>query len=161
MYDYVAFELPDVIDVNFNTNRRRGIMGHSMGGHGAMVIGLREPERFASVSAISPICAPSKSPWGRNAFAKFLGDDESAWASYDTCRLIEKGATRRAIRVDQGGSDEFLQSQLMTDELIRVGNANDFPIEVKMHEGCDHSYYFVASVMAEHVRYHGEQITRD
>lgn len=156
MYDYITDELPDLIFGNFPVRpHARGIMGHSMGGHGALTIGLRNPDTYASVSAFAPIVAPTQVPWGQKAFSGYLGDDRSAWARYDATELVKNGArTPNTILIDQGSADDFLEDQLrphLFEEACRDGGQ---PIEVRMHEGYDHSYYFIASFMADHMAHH-------
>lgn len=156
MYSYIALELPSFIDENFPTRKgHRSIMGHSMGGHGAMVIGLRNPQTFQSISALAPICAPSKSPMAQRAFRAMLGDDVRDWASYDTVEILKHDGCANRILVDQGSEDEFLES-LRPQDLIDVAKARNLPIEVNIREGYDHSYYFVSTFIESHLRFHYE-----
>lgn len=159
MFDYVAYELPDFIDAHFPT-QSRSIMGHSMGGHGAMIIGLREPMRFQSISAFSPIVAPSQCPWGQAAFTRLLGPDPKNWAQYDTCQLISNGIAAKPIYIDQGSADKFLETQLMTYKLMELAKQQQFPVEVMFHEGYDHSYYFVSTFIENHLRLHARRESR-
>jgi len=156
MYSYVSDELPQLIASNFPVDvQRQGIFGHSMGGHGAMVVGLRNPDKFRSISAFAPICAPSQCAWGEYAFSRYLGDNKEAWYQYDTCKLIGSGCEHKPILVDQGLEDEFLSSeQLQTDNLKKVCNEKNYGIELRMHAGYDHSYYFIASFLEDHLRFH-------
>lgn len=154
MYDYIVEELPALIEAHFPVTGRRGIMGHSMGGHGALVIALRNPGRYAAVSAFAPIVAPSQVPWGRKAFAAYLGEDEAAWAAYDATALLEGAEERLPILIDQGAADDFLKQQLkpeiFEEKAARVGH----PLELRMQPGYDHSYYFIASFIGDHIAHH-------
>ncbi|WP_228241780.1 S-formylglutathione hydrolase [Porphyrobacter sp. GA68] len=159
MRSYVEAELPDLIADAFPVDMaRQGITGHSMGGHGALTIALRNPGRFQSVSAFSPIVAPSQVPWGRKAFARYLGPDEATWRQYDAVALIEDGARLPHLLVDQGLADQFLVEQLQTHRLAAACEAAEMPAQIRLHEGYDHSYYFVSTFMAEHVAWHAERL---
>jgi S-formylglutathione hydrolase len=159
MRSYIERELPVLIAANFPADmRRQGIMGHSMGGHGALTIGLRNPDRFRSVSAFSPIVAPSQVPWGEKALGGYLGDDRAAWAAYDAVALIEAGARVVDILVDQGNADQFLDEQLKPSLLEKACNKAGQRAAIRMQPGYDHSYYFISTFMAEHVRWHGERL---
>ena len=138
---------------------RLGITGHSMGGHGALTIALRNPERFRSVSAFAPICAPSRVPWGEKALGGYLGEDRAAWARHDAVALIEAGARVADILVDQGTDDPFLEEQLRPDLLQAACEQAGIPLTLRMQAGYDHSYYFIGSFMAEHVAWHAERLT--
>ena len=160
MYDYVLTELPTTVAEacpQIDTGRA-AIMGHSMGGHGALTIGLKNPERFASFSAFSPIVAPTQCPWGKKAFTHYLGADEAAWMSYDTCALLARATEHRPILIDQGGADNFLEEQLKTHLIEEASEAANYPIEVRMQEGYDHSYYFIASFIEDHLRFHATHL---
>ena len=137
---------------------RLGITGHSMGGHGALTIALRNPERFRSVSAFAPICAPSRVPWGEKALGGYLGEDRAAWARHDAAALIEAGARVPEILVDQGTDDQFLEEQLRPDLLQDACAEAGIPLTLRMQPGYDHSYYFIGSFMAEHVAWHAERL---
>ena len=152
MYAYVTEELPALVEGAFPVDPgRRSISGHSMGGHGALVVALRNPERYRFVSAFSPICAPSACPWGQKAFSNYLGPDRGEWAKYDTCELI-KGATKRIpLLVEQGEDDQFLREQLKPSALEEVCRERDYPLTLRRHAGYDHSYYFVGSFIGEHI----------
>lgn len=154
MAEYVERELPAFIDANFRTNGRQSIFGHSMGGHGALTIALRNPNRYASVSAFSPIVAPTEVPWGQKVFAAYLGSDESTWQTYDTCALLARAGQRLPMLVDQGTADEFLHTQLRPDLLQAVSTRVGYPLSIRMQEGYDHSYYFIASFIGEHIAFH-------
>ena len=159
MRSYIESELPDLIASNFPVDmERQGITGHSMGGHGALTIGLRNADRFTSISAFSPIVAPSQVPWGEKALGRYLGDDRSAWREYDACALIEDGARHSNILVDQGAADSFLEEQLQTHRLAEACNAAGIDATIRMQEGYDHSYYFISTFMAEHVGWHAERL---
>ena len=160
MYSYVVEELPKVIAANFRVDlARSGIMGHSMGGHGALTIALRNPQRYRSVSAFAPICAPSQVPWGTKAFSGYLGDDRATWASHDTVELINQG--RRfpdTLLVDQGTSDKFLKDQLRPELLTDACKAAGQPLDLRMHSGYDHGYFFIQSFIAGHMEWHGRRL---
>ena len=160
MHDYVARELPDWIEANFPASDARSLSGHSMGGHGALVLALRHPGRYRSVSAFAPIVAPTQVPWGRKALRAYLGDDESAWREWDTCALIEHAAERLPLLVDQGEADEFLATQLRPDLLQAACSAAHHPLTLRLQRGYDHSYYFIASFIGEHIAWHAEALSR-
>jgi S-formylglutathione hydrolase len=154
MYDYVVDELPALIDTHFPASGARGISGHSMGGHGALAIALKNPGRYRSVSAFSPIVAPSQVPWGEKAFAAYLGDDRDAWREWDAVELVAQARERLPLLVDQGEADEFLATQLKPDLLRDACAAAGHPLQLRMRPGYDHSYYFIASFIGEHVAHH-------
>lgn len=155
METYVVHELPALVAAHFPTRTGpAGITGHSMGGHGALTLALKHPGRYASVSAFAPICAPTQCPWGRKAFAGYLGDDEEAWKDHDACELIRRRRLEVPLLVDQGGDDEFLEEQLNPYLLLGACAEVEAEIELRIHEGYDHSYYFVASFLEEHLRHH-------
>ncbi len=155
MYDYVVDELPALIEAHFPATDARAISGHSMGGHGALVIALRNPGRYRSVSAFSPIVAPSRVPWGEKAFGAYLGDDREAWTQYDATELVKAGAGGKlALLVDQGGDDEFLDGQLRPQLLQAAAEASGHPLRLRLQPGYDHSYYFIASFIGEHIAHH-------
>jgi S-formylglutathione hydrolase len=156
MYDYIVDELPRLVEANFNTNGARSISGHSMGGHGALMIALRNPGRYRSVSAFSPIVAPSQVPWGEKAFSNYLGDNRESWLAYDSVALIENAQERLPLLVDQGSNDEFLSGQLKPHLLQNACNDAKHPFTLRMHDGHDHSYYFIASFIGEHIAYHSK-----
>jgi len=159
MRSYTERELPGLVAANFPVDMdRQGITGHSMGGHGALTIGLRNPERFRSVSAFAPICAPSQAPWGEKALGRYLGDDRAAWREYDAVALIEDGARVPELLVDQGTADQFLDEQLKPGLLRAACQDADIDAEVRMQEGYDHSYYFISTFMAEHVAWHARRL---
>ena len=154
MYDYVSRELPELIETNFPATSARGISGHSMGGHGALVIALRNPGRYRSVSAFSPIVAPSQVPWGEKALGAYLGPDREAWKQYDATELVKSATEKLPILIDQGEADEFLESQLQPWRLREAAEAAGHPLVLRMQPGYDHSYYFIASFIGEHIAHH-------
>lgn len=158
MYDYVVNELPAVIEANFPATGARSISGHSMGGHGALVIALGNPGRYRSVSAFSPIVAPSQVPWGEKALGAYLGDDRATWSQYDATALIADAPERLALLIDQGDADEFLEGQLKPQLLQAACESAGHPLELRMQPGYDHSYYFIASFIGEHIAHHAEAL---
>ena len=159
MRSYVESELPALIAQHFPVDMgRQAIMGHSMGGHGALTVALRNPGRFRSVSAFAPIVAPTDCPWGQKALGGYLGADPAAWADYDACRLIAGGARVQAMRVDQGAADGFLESQLRPDRLAAACEVAGQPLELTLHPGYDHSYYFIGSLMGAHLDWHARHL---
>ncbi len=159
MYDYIVDELPGIVAENFDVDApRAGIFGHSMGGHGALTIGLRNPDRFRSISAFSPICSPLNCPWGEKALGGYLGNDRDAWANHDACALVGKAAVKTPLLVDQGDADGFLQEQLKPELLETACAANQHPLTLRMQPGYDHSYYFIASFVGDHVKHHAQAL---
>ena len=158
MYDYIVEELPALIESSFPTNGKRAISGHSMGGHGALMIALRNPGRYRSVSAFSPIVAPSQVPWGEKAFSAYLGSDRTAWKAYDTVELLRSAPEKLPIFVDQGDADEFLEGQLKPQLLQQAAAAARHPLTLRLQPGYDHSYYFIASFIGEHVAHHAKAL---
>ena len=156
MYDYILDELPALIQANCPVSDKWGISGHSMGGHGALTIALKNPQRFASVSAFAPICNPTNSTWGQTVFSLYLGDDKQAWQDYDASLLIEKAEERLPLFVDQGQADEFLKAQLMPTALQAACEKTNYPLTLRSHQDYDHSYYFIASFIEDHLRYHAD-----
>ncbi len=156
MRTYVKDELPALIAAEFPMAdmARQGIFGHSMGGHGALTIALRNPDRFRSVSAFAPIAAPLQCPWGEKALGGYLGPDRTAWRAYDACALIEDGARVKDILVDQGDADGFLVDQLKPELLSRACEAAGIDLTLRMQPGYDHSYNFISTLMADHVAWH-------
>lgn len=154
MYDYIVDELRALIDQNFPTNKVQSIMGHSAGGHGALVIGLRNSEIYKSISAFSPIVAPSQVPWGQKAFTAYLGSDQALWSNYDAVELIKSSSVKIPLLVDQGTEDSFLQAQLKPELLEKACRNKEYPITLNMRDGYDHSYYFIASFIEEHFDFH-------
>ena len=161
MRSYIEQELPGVIAANFPADMaRQGITGHSMGGHGALTIALRNPGRFRSVSAFAPIVSPLNCAWGEKALRGYIGPDKATWREYDACALIEGGARLPDLLVDQGEADGFLAEQLKTALLVDACARAGMPATIRMQPGYDHSYYFISSFMAEHVRWHSERFVR-
>jgi len=159
MYSYITRELPEVIGTNFAADmNRQSIMGHSMGGHGALTIALKNPGRFKSVSAFAPITSPLNCPWGEKALSGYLGDDRAAWRAYDATALIEDGHRVDEILVDQGDADNFLENQLKPQLLKNAAEKAGIKLNLRMQPGYDHSYYFMASFIGDHVRYHAERL---
>ena len=159
MRSYIEQELPALIAQEFPVDMsRQGICGHSMGGHGALTIALRHPDRFRSASAFAPIVAPSQSPWGKKALGRYLGEEKAAWANYDACKLIENGARFPEILVDQGAADNFLEDQLKPQLLVEACEKASIPLTLNMREGYDHSYYFISTFMADHLRWHAKRL---
>ena len=159
MRSYIEQELPDIIAANFPADMdRQGIMGHSMGGHGALTISLRNPGRFKSTSAFAPIVSPMHCPWGHKALGGYLGPDRSGWAQYDACALIASGARLPDLLVDQGDADNFLAEQLKTHLLIEACEAAGQKATIRMQPGYDHSYYFISTFMAEHLAWHATRL---
>lgn len=158
MEDYVVQELPALVEQHFPATARRGISGHSMGGHGALTLALRHPGRYASVSAFSPIVAPTQVPWGQKAFAAYLGEDRGEWAAHDAVELIGTATERLPLLVDQGEGDEFLAGQLRPELLQKACKAAGHPLTLRLQPGYDHSYYFVASFIGDHVAHHAKAL---
>jgi S-formylglutathione hydrolase len=159
MWSYVTEELPSLIGEHFPVDlSRQSIMGHSMGGHGALTIALTFPERFRSVSAFSPIVAPSLVPWGQKALGGYLGEDKTRWRKHDAVALIDDGARISEILVDQGSADNFLAEQLKPSLLVSAGTDAGIKVTLNMREGYDHSYYFISTFMADHLRWHAERL---
>lgn len=155
MYDYVAKELPKLINDQFPVDSERvSIFGHSMGGHGALTIALKNPGAFKSVSALSPIVSLFNCSWGLKALNNYLGEDQSTWENYDSCHLVGKAKTHLPVLVDQGLADEFLEEGLKTELLVEAAKAAGYPMQIRYQEGYDHSYYFIASFIEEHLEFH-------
>ncbi len=160
MASYVTQELPAVIASSFAIDRERsGICGHSMGGHGALTIALRHPDRYRSVSAFAPIVASAQVPWGTKALPRFLGEDRAAWSQYDACELIESGHRFNGkILIDQGSSDKFLETQLKPELFESACERAGQSLELRRHAGYDHSYYFIQSFIEDHLRHHAQAL---
>lgn len=157
MYDYVVNELPALIEANFPVTQQRAISGHSMGGHGALSIALKNSERYSSVSAFSPIANPINCPWGQKALSGYLGENQQDWQQYDSSELM-KNFTAKPIPalVDQGDADNFLQEQLKPEALEAAAKVSGYPLTLRMQAGYDHSYYFISTFIAEHIKFHAE-----
>ena len=162
MYDYITKEFQQVIFENFPGDpERHGLTGHSMGGHGALTIGLRNPHMFRSLSAFAPICTTLHSPWGQKALGYYLGDDKSTWGDYDACEVARRSAdvtTYDRILVDQGADDPFLVQELKPELLQAASKESGLPLELRIHEGYDHGYYFISTFIEEHLRFHAERL---
>lgn len=158
MHDYVVHELPALVEAHFPVSQRRGISGHSMGGHGALVCALRNPGRYQSVSAFAPISNPSNCPWGEKAFSRYLGEDRARWREWDACALLAQAAEKLPILIDQGDRDDFLDSQLKPQLLQAQAQAQEHPLWLRLQPGYDHSYYFIASFIDDHLRHHASAL---
>lgn len=154
MEDYVVRELPELVERHFPASGARGIFGHSMGGHGALTLALRHPGRYASVSALAPIVAPSRVPWGEKAFTAYLGEDRAAWKAHDATELVASAREKLPILIDQGEDDDFLVTQLKPEWFEAACAAAKHPLTLRRHPGYDHGYYFVASFSGDHVTHH-------
>jgi S-formylglutathione hydrolase len=161
MFSYITDELPALIEANFPADpARQSITGHSMGGHGALTLALRNPGRYRSVSAFAPIVAPSQVPWGEKALGRYLGADRAAWRAADSVALIEDGARVPEILVDQGSSDSFLETELKPELLEAACRNAGISLNLRMQEGYDHSYYFISTFMEDHLRWHWQRLSR-
>ncbi len=155
MYDYIVDELPALVEKEFPVDgSRSGISGHSMGGHGALTIALKNPQRFKSVTAFSPICSPLNCPWGEKALGNYLGPDRDSWQAYDTSALVAVSKEQLPVLVDQGTADNFLEEQLKTHLLERACRDAGYPMTIRMQDGYDHSYFFIASFIGDHLAFH-------
>lgn len=160
MYDYVVEELPALVEASFPVTDRRSIFGHSMGGHGALICALRNPGRYAAVSAFAPIANPMNCPWGEKAFGNYLGGDRSTWRKWDATCLVEEAEERLPLLIDQGTDDQFLGRELKPEALERAARKVDHPITLRMHDGYDHSYFFIATFIDDHLRHHARALGR-
>mgnify|MGYP003388823327 CR=1 FL=1 len=158
MYDYVLNELPELIESNFPVSDKRSIAGHSMGGHGALTIAMLNPEHYSSMSAFSPISNPMNCPWGQKAFTAYLGKNKAHWYKHDASELMKQATNFVPSRVDQGTADDFISEQLKPDMLTAAAKVNNYPLELNFHEGYDHSYYFIASFIEEHLHFHAQHL---
>jgi S-formylglutathione hydrolase len=160
MYDYIVDELPALIEDNFPVSKQKSISGHSMGGHGALTIALKNSDKFSSVSAFSPIANPTNCPWGQKAFTAYLGDDKKLWQQHDASILMKASTQHVPALVDQGLADDFLQEQLNPESLISAALGNDYPLILNQHDGYDHSYFFIASFIESHLRFHAQHLRK-
>ncbi len=160
MYDYVVNELPHLIESTFPVSDKRSIAGHSMGGHGALTIAMKNPKRYSSVSAFSPISNPMDCPWGQKAFTAYLGKNKDDWRVYDASELMRKATQFVPAKVDQGESDDFLAEQLKPETLTAAAQVSGYPLELNLHQGYDHSYYFISSFIEEHLRFHHAHLNK-
>lgn len=156
MHDYVVEELPGLLEATLPLTAQRGISGHSMGGHGALVCALRNPGRYLSVSALAPICHPTGCAWGEKVFSEYLGTDRTTWQAWDASLLLGASTQSLPILVDQGAADPYLASQLLPQALEAAAQANNYPLTLRQHAGYDHSYFFVASFIEAHLRHHAK-----
>ena len=155
MYDYVATELPALVAAQPSIDAERaGIFGHSMGGHGALTIALKNPQNYRSVSAFSPICSPLNCPWGEKALGNYLGGDREDWKQHDSTELVRAAQQHLPIMVDQGAADDFLHEQLKTELLQQASAEANYPITIRMQPGYDHSYFFISTFIGEHIEFH-------
>ena len=162
MYDYISDELPKLVQEHFNVADRAAISGHSMGGHGALIVALKNPGKYASVSAFAPIVNPCRVPWGQKAFNAYLGEDQKTWQEWDSCALMLQSDPTKAIPmlIDQGDSDQFLADQLQPAVLAEAARQADWPLTLRVQSGFDHSYWFIASFIEDHLRFHGRELFR-
>ncbi len=160
MYDYLRDELPALITQTFAVSERCAISGHSMGGHGALIMALKNPGRFTSVSAFAPIVNPTQVPWGQKAFSHYLGDDATRWQAWDSCALMLASQPEHAIPtlIDQGDADQFLAGQLQPAVLAEAARQTAWPLTLRIQPGYDHSYYFIATFIEDHLRFHAEHL---
>ena len=158
MYDYITKELPAIIENNFPVSDVKSISGHSMGGHGAITIGLKNSDQYRSISAFSPISNPMQCPWGQKAFTAYLGTDIESWKQYDASELLKQAKSPLPTLVDQGDADNFLAEQLKPDVLLAAAKAHDSEVELRMQPGYDHSYFFISSFIADHLNFHAKYL---
>ena len=158
MYDYVVHELPALIEAHFPVSQQRSIFGHSMGGHGALMVALKNPGRYAAVSAFAPIVNPTETPWGQKAFAAYLGDDSALWADYDSTLLVAEANHKLPILIDQGDADNFYPQQLQPQTFVAAARSAGFTVEFNLRPGYDHSYYFIASFIDSHFAFHADAL---
>jgi len=158
MYDYVSKELPTLVEAALPITDQRSVSGHSMGGHGALMCALKDPQRYVSVSAFAPICHPSETPWGIKAFSHYLGEDRNTWQQWDATQLVDSVEKQLPILIDQGTDDDFLGEELKPGSLEQACICTHHPLEVRMQKGYDHSYYFIASFIDDHLRYHARAL---
>lgn len=157
MYDYIVHELPALLESTLSlSHTKRAISGHSMGGHGALVIALRNPGRYHSVSAFAPIAAPSQCPWGQKAFNHYLGEDSATWGQYDATALMAAAQSTLPMLIDQGDADQFLEVQLLPERFLNACKSKDFPVDYRSRPGYDHSYFFISTFIEEHLRFHAK-----
>ncbi len=158
MYDYVTRELPALVEKTLPVTDQRSVSGHSMGGHGALMCALKDPERYQSASAFAPICHPAATPWGIKAFSHFLGEDRNEWCKWDATQLVGSVTKQLPILIDQGLEDEFLGNELKPGSLEQACICTHHPLEVRMQEGYDHSYYFISTFIDDHLRHHARAL---
>lgn len=158
MYDYIVDELPKLIESFFPVQTKRAIAGHSMGGHGALTIGIKNQERYTSISAFSPICHPIHCPWGQKAFRAYLGEDTEQWKEYDSVELVKRIPCEKPILIDQGSADNFLTEQLKPESLEKVAVERSLNLRLNYRSGYDHSYFFIQSFIEQHLEFHAEYL---
>jgi S-formylglutathione hydrolase len=158
MYDYISRELPALVEAHLPVTKAKAISGHSMGGHGALVIALREAGAYRSVSAFSPICQPSECDWGKKAFTAYLGDDQRQWLQYDASFLLAQQQSSLPMLIDQGEGDQFYPSQLRTESLMEANKRSQSGAQIRLQPGYDHSYFFISSFIEEHLRFHARHL---
>ncbi len=158
MYTYITRELPIFIESKFKVTSDKSISGHSMGGHGALVCGLKNPENYRSISAFSPIANPANCPWGEKAFTGYLGTDKNTWLEYDASHLVVKSNKHLPVLIDQGDMDEFLNEQLKPEVLVSAAEKSAYPLKFNMRAGYDHSYYFITSFIKSHIKHHAKAL---
>ena len=159
MYDYIVDELPSTLRAELAVNgNRQSIMGHSMGGHGAITIALKNPEKYKSVSAFSPIASPTNCPWGIKAFRNYLGDEIDDWVEYDSSEIIKASQTTLPLMIEQGSADQFLKDQLKPELLLQAAEERNFPVIYNLREGYDHSYFFISSFIENHLKFHAKYL---
>ena len=166
MYEYISNELPNVVKENFPVDTdAQSIFGHSMGGHGALTIALKNPDKFKSVSAFAPICSPINCPWGQKALGLYLledkGEEKKSWQQYDAVSLIRESKTTLPMLIDQGSSDDFLETQLKPELLLSACQQTNYPVQYNLRTGYDHSFFFIASFIESHIRFHHNILTKD
>lgn len=161
MHDYIVHELPELIREHVSRSDRRSISGHSMGGHGALVCALRNPGMYCSISAFAPIVNPCDAPWGIKAFGNYLGPERSTWEQWDSCELIAHAQEHLPLLIDQGSTDSFLDTQLRPERLVAAAQAAQYPLTLRMQEGYDHSYFFIASFIEDHLHHHAKALFAD
>ena len=160
MEDYIIHELPKVIEEHFPAKKdTRGIFGHSMGGHGALTLALKYPHNFRSVSAFAPICAPSQCPWGKKAFTAYFGENKEDWLKHDANELMKTSSLNIPMLIDQGSEDEFLEKELNFKKFEVTCSSKNYPATFRMQKGYDHSYYFIASFIEDHIRFHAKELS--
>jgi S-formylglutathione hydrolase len=161
MYSYITEELPTLVNTEFPVDgQRASISGHSMGGHGALTIALKNPHQFKSVSAFAPICSPLDCPWGDKVLRHYLGDDKQAWKQYDAVDLVKQAKQHLPVLVDQGDADNFLTEQLKTELLVNAAQVADYPMQIRMQPDYDHSYFFIATFIGEHMAFHARALAQ-
>lgn len=158
MYDYITHELPTLLQHHFDINEQAAIFGHSMGGHGALLIGLRNSERFSSISAFAPIVNPSETPWGIKAFSAYLGEDQTLWMQYDSLIQLNHVKRKLPILIEQGDADDYYPQQLQPEKFVRQALKHGFDIQFNLRNGYDHSYYFIASFIESHFAFHAKYL---